>query len=307
MGDELFHFYENVVTHAARGENALLLAAPPNSELFLKFDEFCFGKDTAFVAPELYEEDDAVLLAVGTLSTATSSEAWALRCGLARDRCFDAAVLKKNILTSHCASTPEELERVHCIPAQLAAMRASTDRKIVQSSAETREPPEEVRKAQRDAWDMQAGMVGNMAQMAVPSFCSNRRALCFSKEMIESIASFNIQQVERTRSELWKADDRLGEERFISFVFAPTNHPLLCEAKATAEGGIRRTEKSCAYPSFVSVHNAKGASVPLVSPGSPRPNSIIVPDAVEVLVELHRASEGASFLLIFHECSLPSV
>lgn len=263
----------------------------PVSDVFLRVDaEAAHHPASTFRSKELAALlEDAVLPTVGVLNAeAEDAESWALKVGYARDRVIGYQRIKAAAL--HRA----------CLGDALATVRKELHdcEENVMGKAGWHPAAEQYNMMKRTAWDQRED------HDRTPSLMDNALATGINQAQLIGLATGNWTGEEEVDNAV--RDKKLGTERFVSFVFAPSDHEVMVAANATG-GGLRLDETTLVYPAYVTVHNSKGAIEHLpATAAEPQPNSVIVPCAASLICELHSLSSkaGRNPVLVAHTLKL---
>lgn len=239
---------------------------------------------------------------------------WALKMGYARDRVFAYAECKAALMNANnLDAPPEKTERDAGTCKRVRARLETFESRLASASPGRRTDPLEVNRAKRELWERAQQSMGGARRQQV-SCLQDRLTHGLTGEEIEAVAldpllagDGAMEVGKEAARQAADRDARLGQETFVSFVFAEESHETLVAAGATGSG-IAIGNRKLAFPAYVTMHTPTGVLInypPGLSGGTP-PNSLMVDDAAALLCDIHTLAKeaGRGHVMLEHALSV---
>jgi len=309
---KVFAFFHGIVTDASQNKRGLIVAIegyafsatlkstdsvdPPSPKrVFQRLDELALLNST-FHDTELEKlSEDALMPAYGTIDVnEPTPEAYALKCGYARDRAIAYNKLKwATFGMKKVEGDDQEGEAMEDVYKQQEALKEQLAEieQMIFANENPKEDTAEYNAAKRREFaqcgvhDRTLTLADNGA--AVEVTFNQMHALVDDKaNRTEGGITEEIGDNAFGRKAVSERDAKLGTEKFVSIVFPPHSHEVLVAA-GVSQGGVRVSETQRCFPAWICIHGQTGAieKLPSTKP-TPFPNSMMVPCATTVLVEI---------------------
>ncbi len=311
MIEKVFAYFNDTCEWAVKNNKSLVFAIDAVDDLdpvFSFIDVFvCENQQSSFFNAELHEFLNN--MPISTVGSKSDMDNWAFECGYARDRVVAYSRCKAALLFSDSSFLSANRKF-----ALLTVPQMARNELLMLEDCILNIPEFDRIEASEFLGSKRSRHVNRICNDTLPALYQPSIVGCGltgrSRDEIDAFSADSACQTAMPRNAYIASqaaaatrDSKLGNERFVSLVFAPMDHAILAAAEnATQDIATKK------FPAYVTIHNKKGLieHLPTLDETLQSCNSFIVHDAASFMTELHALSSksGRNHMLLHHDLFL---